>query len=59
MIRGPEHSFVGLIEEKCKHLHKLNKLDVLDSAVEQVKDLKELVTAGKAETQQLKMTVST
>lgn len=37
-----------------QHLQKLNKFDVWDSPMEQVKDLK----ASKAETQQLKMTVS-
>lgn len=42
-----------------QHLQKLNKLDVLDAPMEQVKVPKELVTANKAETQQPKMTVST
>lgn len=41
-----------------QHLQKFIKLGVLDSPVEEVKDLKELVRATKAESQTLKMTVS-
>ena len=58
-LTDTEHSIVLLVEEKLKHLEKLNKLDILDMLLSDVTELKNIVSTYQKETNELKNTVAT
>ena len=58
-LTDTEHSIVLLVEEKLKHLEKLNKLDILDTFLSDVTELKNIVSTYQKETNELKNTVAT